>query len=333
MAVLTNGYEFSLYRGLDEGRQTLHFADPKRAEDENFNFRGSSKATREVIGSGESDTITLRNSLSEVVSGLDGDDTAIKNVYFNENQFFTSPRESIFLGGDGYDRLVINVDKSFSEFTMAPGRKAFKFTQISDVVDRGRITWGTNSASRMDFFVDSVEEIVIKYNDRYGYEEVVTEVLTLDANGRNFDDNIQAAKKVGFLKYEITDNNYINGSGIKERLKGSSKNDIITGLGGNDIIKAKSGDDIIDGGSGKDKLWGGSGADVFVLSKGKDKIKDFDALEGDTLGIDRGGEYDYKFISKGVKVIGEGSKTLVIGDTDELKQLINSMGEDLLTFM
>ena len=63
-----------------------------------------------------------------------------------------------------------------------------------------------------------------------------------------------------------------------------------------------------------------------MLSSGKDKIKDFDASEGDTIGLLMNSDYDYKFVRKGVKVVGEGSKTLVHGDTDELKQLIIQWG-------
>ena len=64
-------------------------------------------------------------------------------------------------------------------------------------------------------------------------------------------------------------------------------NDILNGGAGNDLIFGQEGDDIINGGYGTDILYGGSGADVFIFEalQNTDTIKDFNALEGDTLNL------------------------------------------------
>jgi Ca2+-binding RTX toxin-like protein len=52
---------------------------------------------------------------------------------------------------------------------------------------------------------------------------------------------------------------------------------------GNDIVLGRGGDDMLDGGVGKDVLIGGSGEDQFVfrIDMSTDKIRDFDANNGD----------------------------------------------------
>lgn len=72
----------------------------------------------------------------------------------------------------------------------------------------------------------------------------------------------------------------------KDTLKGTADNDVLAGEGGNDKLNGKDGEDTLIGGGGNDQLTGGDGADLFVfndLDFGSDKIKDFDASEGDRL--------------------------------------------------
>ena len=57
------------------------------------------------------------------------------------------------------------------------------------------------------------------------------------------------------------------------------------------------GNDLLDGGSGDDILKGGQGRDKFVLSTGKDIIKDFDAGQGDIIKVDP--TLELKFTQKG----------------------------------
>ncbi|HKK37085.1 MAG TPA: calcium-binding protein, partial [Paracoccaceae bacterium] len=46
------------------------------------------------------------------------------------------------------------------------------------------------------------------------------------------------------------------------------------------------GDDVLDGGGGRDDIEGGEGDDVFVVSRGRDVIGDFDEDGDDLLRLD-----------------------------------------------
>ena len=71
-----------------------------------------------------------------------------------------------------------------------------------------------------------------------------------------------------------------------DTLTGKSGHDKLFGEDGHDVLVAGPGNDLLDGGSGDDILKGGLGRDKFVLSKGKDIIKDFDVSQGDVIKID-----------------------------------------------
>jgi Ca2+-binding RTX toxin-like protein len=69
------------------------------------------------------------------------------------------------------------------------------------------------------------------------------------------------------------------------RLVGSNAADDLTSIAsvGNDIVLGRGGDDALNGGQGKDVLIGGAGADEFrfTVDMSTDKIRDFDANNGD----------------------------------------------------
>jgi len=69
------------------------------------------------------------------------------------------------------------------------------------------------------------------------------------------------------------------------RLVGTNDADALTAVAslGNDIVFGRGGDDTLGGGRGKDILIGGGGEDQFEfeVDMGTDKIRDFDANDGD----------------------------------------------------
>ena len=78
----------------------------------------------------------------------------------------------------------------------------------------------------------------------------------------------------------------VHGNGGKDTLKGGDGKDKLFGDGGNDklfggkgkdILKGGDGKDVLDGGKGNDKMTGGGGADTFIFSGGNDRITDFNA--------------------------------------------------------
>jgi hypothetical protein len=79
--------------------------------------------------------------------------------------------------------------------------------------------------------------------------------------------------------------NLISGTEQNDKLHGTDNNDQIIGLSGKDKLFGLSGDDILDGGIGRDKLLGGLGADTFVISEGRDVVKDFSSFDNDKINI------------------------------------------------
>lgn len=76
-------------------------------------------------------------------------------------------------------------------------------------------------------------------------------------------------------------NNEFVGNDADNTAKGKSGFDLLHGGDGKDRLFGGKDNDVLDGGDGNDLLKGGSGYDRFLLSPGKDKIKDFEP------GVDR----------------------------------------------
>ena len=75
----------------------------------------------------------------------------------------------------------------------------------------------------------------------------------------------------------------ISGTIKNDQLFGTAGNDQMLGMVGNDKLIGLAGDDVLNGGDGRDKLFGGPGADTFIVSKGRDIIKDFSSFEQDKI--------------------------------------------------
>ncbi|MCC3467207.1 MAG: choice-of-anchor K domain-containing protein [Microcoleus sp. PH2017_06_SFM_O_A] len=93
-------------------------------------------------------------------------------------------------------------------------------------------------------------------------------------------------------------NDILNGNEGDDFISGGAGNDLVRGGQNNDEIFGNDGDDILIGEKGTDRLTGGSGTDVFILrtdtgteetnAAAADWILDFNASEGDLIGINGG---------------------------------------------
>ncbi len=89
-------------------------------------------------------------------------------------------------------------------------------------------------------------------------------------------------------------NNVVSGGDGDDRLRGTDKNDLLRGGDGDDHLKGTDGKDWLMGENGTDQLMGGAHADVFVVGVATndpllaDVIHDFDADEGDKIGLVEG---------------------------------------------
>lgn len=131
-------------------------------------------------------------------------------------------------------------------------------------------------------------------------------------------------------------NDLLNGGQGGDGLRGGGGNDNLQGGGGHDVLKGSGGDDFLDGGKGVDVLVGGKGADTFVfdaasVASGRDQIRDFSALDGDTIsltGIDANtnlaGDQAFNVVNNFTGQAGQMTvhydpghdRTLIQGDTD-----------------
>jgi len=85
------------------------------------------------------------------------------------------------------------------------------------------------------------------------------------------------------------DDEIIEGSGLADRLTGTSGNDNIFGYAGDDVLIGGQGADTLSGGDGADQFVfeGASGADALAhaTSLGTDTITDYSFIDGDTFGL------------------------------------------------
>lgn len=87
------------------------------------------------------------------------------------------------------------------------------------------------------------------------------------------------------------ENDLIIGKGNNQKLLGRRGNDVLIGRGNQELLDGGRGDDFLEGGGGNERLRGGTGADFFSFSRADtelgeiDRILDFNAQEGDRLGI------------------------------------------------
>jgi serralysin len=136
------------------------------------------------------------------------------------------------------------------------------------------------------------------------------------------------------------DTDYIDGGDGNDRLNGNKGNDYVYGEGGNDRVNGGQGNDNLVGGAGQDsltgdlgidKLWGGADADTFNLRKDDaappqtigtpqprpqpflgevdtipaDIILDYNAAEGDVIGLPQGLEARDLLLVERFLVVGD----------------------------
>ena len=106
------------------------------------------------------------------------------------------------------------------------------------------------------------------------------------------------------------------GSGLAELIAAELGDDFINGRSGKDSIFGGDGSDTLCGGKRKDTIFGGSGADQFLVSRGRDLVRDFNVAEGDIIkGFTADAEINHKFQTQCL-VISEGRHKMVLTNID-----------------
>ncbi len=101
----------------------------------------------------------------------------------------------------------------------------------------------------------------------------------------------------------------LRGNAGNDTLRGGAGFDSLSGGQGDDWLYGGGGDDFLNGNLGDDRLFGRLGADRFALSRGNDRIEDFNASEGDKMLIfgfgsflDFGNLIEYNEVADGVAI-------------------------------
>lgn len=166
--------------------------------------------------------------------------------------------------------------------------------------------WAVVRGSEQHFLTTTLFGIPPEASQRYLASHQPTEqpVLGLDSN-----EQLSIGPGGGYL-FGAGGVDQLNGGIAADLIAGGAGNDTITGLGGHDVVLGNTGDDVIlggagddwchggqgtdqlnggggddwlSGGMGDDQLRGGNGADTFALSRGRDRILDFNSKQGDRI--------------------------------------------------
>jgi Ca2+-binding RTX toxin-like protein len=262
--------------------------------DDSLDVSGS----RNVLGLGGNDAITLTGNFSEAFGGA-GNDTltvavedgeeplASVNAYggIGDDLISISGTSANVFGGDGIDTLnftgaelaVVDVDRGeilidgnisqVSGIEAVSGQAGFGTIVFGDIVGTTSGTTGNDliADSGIGAFADAT------INAGAGDDTVVGGIGDDFIRGQFGDDQIFGGDGADELQ----------GSGGNDLLEGGSGLDTLTGGSGADTIFGGTGMDVIDGGDGFDLLAGGGGSDRFVLTNegGTDSITDFTAGE------------------------------------------------------
>ncbi|CAO3433707.1 hemolysin-type calcium binding protein [Azospirillum endophyticum] len=254
---------------------------------------------------------------NDTLSGGDGADTLDGGA--GNNLLIGGAGNDVYLVGGFGDQVVELAGEGIDEvrtaltgYTLADGVETLTYTGVAAFAGTGNgldnLIAGGAGADTLDggfgadtligglgddvYVVDSVGDTVIEGADA-GIDEVHT---TLSAF--TLGDNVER------LLFQGGGDAVGIGNGLDNWLTGNAGNDTLDGAAGNDTLL---------GGLGTDMLTGGSGADLFVFASGdgQDTITDFDAAQGDRIGLVAGQSYSVDTNANGDAVIVCGTSDIV----------------------
>ncbi|MGF7175834.1 Ca2+-binding RTX toxin-like protein [Azospirillum doebereinerae] len=277
----------------------------------------TSTGTGDFTGTGNALDNRLTGGLgNDTLSGGDGADTLDGGA--GSNLLIGGAGNDVYLVGNLGDQVVELAGEGIDEvrtaltgYTLTEGVETLTYTGTAAFAGTGNaldnLIAGGTGTDTLDgglgadtligglgddvYVVDSVGDTVIEGVDA-GIDEVRT---TLSAF--TLGDNMER------LVFQGGDASGI-GNGLDNWLAGNVGNDTLDGGAGNDTLL---------GGLGNDVLTGGSGADLFAFASGDglDTITDFDAAQGDRIGLAAGQAYSVDINASGDAVIVYGTSDIV----------------------
>ncbi|MBY6005210.1 cadherin domain-containing protein [Salipiger bermudensis] len=198
-------------------------------------------------------------------------DRDVINGFEDDDRLYGLEGDDILNGGDGKDRL--EGGEGNDEMNGGADNDDYIVDSLGDTVneDPGNGTRDTvfSSVSIASLF-DNVEYLEL------------TGSADLDGTGNALDNRIEGNDGA----------NTLSGLDGRDKLYGGDGNDLLIGGDDVDVLLGQGGDDTLQGDAGRNVLTGGTGADTFVFAAlpvdatTYDRIKDFDATEGDVLELD-----------------------------------------------
>ncbi|MGA1858224.1 calcium-binding protein [Azospirillum sp. 11R-A] len=252
---------------------------------------------------------------NDTLSGGDGADTLDGGA--GSNLLIGGAGNDVYLVGGFGDQVVELAGEGIDEvrtaltgYILTEGVEALTYTGMAAFAGTGNVLdnliAGGAGANTLDggfgadtligglgddvYVVDSVGDTVIEGADA-GIDEVRT---TLSA----------------FTLADNVERLVLQGGGDASGI-GNGLDNWLVGNAGNDTLDGGAGNDTLLGGLGNDVLTGGSGADLFAFVSGdsQDTITDFDAAQGDRIGLAAGQSYS-------VDTNGNGDAVIVYGTSD-----------------
>ena len=273
--------------------------------------------TGDFVGTGNALDNLLTGGLgNDTLSGGDGADTLDGGA--GSNLLIGGAGNDVYLVGGFGDQVgelagegIDEVRTALTGYTLTDGVETLTYTGVGAFAGTGNtldnLIAGGAGADTLDggfgadtligglgddvYVVDSVGDTVIEGADA-GIDEVRT-TLSAFTLGDNVERLVfQGGGAVG------------TGNGLDNWLVGNAGNDTLDGAAGNDTLL---------GGLGNDVLTGGCGADLFAfaLGDGQDTITDFDAAQGDRIGLAAGQSYSVDTNANGDAVIVYGTSDIV----------------------
>nr|WP_281288691.1 FG-GAP-like repeat-containing protein [Azospirillum lipoferum] len=300
-------------QGIDEVRTSLS-SYLLGANVEALTYTG----TGDFTGSGNALDNLLTGGLgNDTLSGGDGVDTLDGGA--GSNLLIGGAGNDVYLVGGFGDQVVELAGEGIDEvrtaltgYTLTDGVETLTYTGVAAFAGTGNgldnLIAGGAGADTLDgglgadtligglgddvYVVDSIGDTVIEGADA-GIDEVRT---TLSAF--TLGDNVER------LVFQGGGDASGIGNGLDNWLAGNAGNDTLDGAAGNDTLLGGLGDDV---------LTGGSGADLFAFASGdgQDTITDFDAAQGDRIGLAAGQSYSVDTNANGDAVIVYGTSDIL----------------------
>ncbi|WP_376962659.1 calcium-binding protein [Azospirillum sp. A26] len=272
----------------------------------------------DFVGTGNALDNLLAGGLgNDTLSGGDGADTLDGGT--GSNLLIGGAGNDVYLVGGFGDQVVElagegidEVQTALTGYTLTDGVEALTYTGASAFAGTGNgldnLIAGGAGADTLDgglgadtligglgddvYLVDSVGDTVIE-SAGTGIDEVRT---TLSAF--TLGDNVERLLFLG------GDDASGIGNGLDNWLAGNAGNDTLNGADGNDTLLGGLGNDVLTGGSGTDLF-------AFAVGDGLDAITDFDASQGDRIGLAAGQSYSVDTNANGDAVIAYGTSDIV----------------------